>query len=76
MRRTSAVVCLYLGVTAGAVAADVPRAKITSKFIQAELYLPDAEDGYYRATRFDWSGVIASLVYQGHNYFGVWFPKY
>src|SRR5258708_17933025 len=59
-----------------AYAADVPRAKIASKTIQAELYLPDATDGYYRATRFDWSGVIASLLCQGHNYFGVWFPKY
>ncbi len=59
-----------------AYAGDAPRAKIASKTIQAELYLPDATDGYYRATRFDWSGVIASLLYQGHNYFGVWFPKY
>jgi hypothetical protein len=63
-------------VVACAFAADVPRAKIASKSILAELYLPDAENGYYRATRFDWSGVIASLSYHGHNYFGVWFPKY
>jgi hypothetical protein len=35
-----------------------------------------AADGYYRATRFDWSGVVASLEFQGHNYFGVWFPHY
>jgi hypothetical protein len=38
--------------------------------------LPDAANGYYRATRFDWSGVIASLEFQGHSYFGVWFPRY
>lgn len=29
-----------------------------------------------RGTRFDWSGVIASLEYKGHQYFGQWFPRY
>lgn len=57
-------------------AADFPQAEITNGSIKAKLYLPDAEKGYYRATRFDWSGVIASLEYKGHNYFGVWFPKH
>jgi hypothetical protein len=57
-------------------ATDFPQAEITNGAIRAKLYLPDAEKGYYRATRFDWSGVIASLEYKGHNYFGVWFPKY
>jgi hypothetical protein len=57
-------------------AADFPEASISNGQIQAKLYLPNAETGYYRATRFDWSGVIASLAYKGHNYFGVWFPKY
>lgn len=55
---------------------DFPQAQIANAAIKAKLYLPDAEKGYYRATRFDWSGVIASLEYKGHNYFGVWFPKY
>jgi hypothetical protein len=40
------------------------------------LYLPDPVDGYYRATRFDWSGVIASLEWNGHSYFGKWFARY
>jgi hypothetical protein len=57
-------------------AAEFPEASITNGEIHAKLYLPDAEKGYYRATRFDWSGVVASLEYKGHNYFGVWFPKY
>ena len=57
-------------------AADFPQADITNGSIKAKLNLPDAEKGYYRATRFDWSGGIASLEYKGHNYFGVWFPKY
>ena len=44
--------------------------------VQATVYLPNAEHGYYRGGRFDWSGVIANLEYAGHSYFGVWFPKY
>lgn len=57
-------------------AADFPQAEISNGQIKAKLYLPDPEKGYYRATRFDWSGSIASLEFKGHNYFGVWFPKY
>jgi len=66
--------CLLLAFALSA--ADYPQADITNGWIKARLNLPDAEKGYYRATRFDWSGVIASLEYKGHNYFGVWFPKY
>lgn len=55
---------------------NAPSAEITNGSIKAKLYLPDTDRGYYRGTRFDWSGVIASLEYKGHNYFGVWFPHY
>ena len=57
-------------------AADPPQAEISNGLVRAKLYLPDAQDGYYRATRFDWSGVISSLEYKGHNYFGKWFERY
>ncbi len=57
-------------------AADFPQAEIASKTITAKFYLPDAEKGYYRGTRFDWSGQIYSLRAGGHEYFGQWFPKY
>jgi hypothetical protein len=57
-------------------AADFPQADISNGVLKAKLYLPDAQTGYYRATRFDWSGVIASLEYKGHNFFGQWFEKY
>jgi hypothetical protein len=57
-------------------AADPPQAEITNGVVQAKLYLPDATNGYYRGTRFDWAGVISSLSYQGHTYFGQWFTKY
>lgn len=50
-------------------------AEISNNAITARLYLPDVENGFYPGTRFDWSGVIGSLVYQGHNYYGPWFTK-
>lgn len=53
-----------------------PQATITNGLIKATLYLPDATDGYYRATRFDWSGVIPELESEHHRYSGQWFEKY
>src|SRR5262252_196130 len=56
--------------------AEFPEAEISNGSIRAKLLLPDPERGYYRGTRFDWSGVISSLQYKGHEYFGQWFDKY
>lgn len=56
--------------------ADKPQAQISNGLLKAHLYLPDAKNGYYMATRFDWSGIISSLEYDGHNYFGQWFDDY
>ncbi len=57
-------------------AAEFPQAQISNGLIDATLYLPDAEKGYYRGSRFDWSGVIPELKFKGHTYFGQWFTKY
>lgn len=54
----------------------IPQTDITNGLIHARFYLPDAKDGYYRGSRFDWSGVMPQLEYQGHTYFGQWFEKY
>ncbi|MDZ4707971.1 MAG: hypothetical protein SH818_06170 [Saprospiraceae bacterium] len=56
--------------------AQFPQAEIKNSLIQARLFLPDATKGYYRGARFDWAGVISSLEYYGHQYFGQWFEKY
>jgi hypothetical protein len=53
--------------------ADYPSAEISNGQIQVKLYLPNAKLGYYRGTRFDWSGEIISLKYHGHEYYGPWF---
>ena len=56
-------------------AADFPKAEISNGQIRVKLYLPDAKHGFYRSTRFDWSGVVYTLEYKGHNYYGPWFQK-
>jgi hypothetical protein len=54
----------------------IPQAEISNGLINATLYLPDVNHGYYQGTRFDWSGNMPRLEYKGHNYFGQWFTKY
>lgn len=68
--------CFGLLLTITCFAADFPEAQISNGTITAKLLLPDAERGYYRGTRFDWSGVIQSLRTKDHEYFGKWFDKY
>ena len=53
-----------------------PAAELSNGILHARIYLPDVEKGYYRGTRFDWSGVIASLEYKGHSYYGPFFQKF
>jgi hypothetical protein len=56
--------------------ADHPRAVLSNGSLEAVLFLPDAANGYYRGSRFDWAGVIPCVSYKGHTYFGEWFSKY
>lgn len=53
-----------------------PQAFIKNRSLTARIYLPDAVNGYYRATRFDWSGQVFSLRTLHHEYFGQWFERY
>jgi hypothetical protein len=67
---------VLLGLATGLLpAADFPSAQITNGQIRAKVYLPDQNNGFYRSTRFDWSGVIGSLEYKGHDFYGPWFQK-
>jgi hypothetical protein len=59
-----------------AAAVEPPSASISNGSVKAKLWLPDVKEGYYRSTRFDWSGSIASLESGGHTYFGQWFARY
>ncbi|MEO8594606.1 MAG: hypothetical protein ABI759_14915 [Candidatus Solibacter sp.] len=73
-KRTLAIA--IVGIAASVLqAADFPSHTISNGQIKAKIYLPDAQSGFYRSTRFDWSGVVGSLEYKGHNYYGQWFTK-
>ncbi len=49
-----------------------PSTVISNGTVRMKLYLPDPDNGLYRATRFDWSGIISSVQYKNHEYFGYW----
>lgn len=55
---------------------DHPKALLTNGKLDALVFLPDAKNGYYRSTRFDWSGVVGCLSLNGHKFFGEWFAQY
>ncbi len=69
-------VMLLAIVQANGPAPGAPAATIDNGKVRASLYLPDAKAGYYRGARFDWSGQISSLTWNGHEYFGQWFANY
>jgi hypothetical protein len=75
-RTVKATTILPLALALACAAADYPEAQISNDVLQVKLLLPDAHNGYYRGTRFDWSGAISSLQFQGHEYFGKWFDQY
>lgn len=55
--------------------AEAHDVQISNGIIQATIHPPDPISSFYRGTRFDWSGIIGSLKYAGHNYYGPWFTK-
>lgn len=68
---------LALGLICGVVlAADYPEAVIANRSIRARVSLPDTEQGSYRGTRFDWSGIITSLESGGHRYFAPFYEEF
>jgi len=67
---------LCLAALTRAADANFPQAEISNGLIKAKILLPDPERGYYRGSRFDWGGVIESLSFKGHSFFGQWFEHY
>jgi hypothetical protein len=55
--------------------AGPPHVQITNGVLTAGVYLPDPDRGFYRGTRFDWSGVFSSLQYEHHEFYGKWFQR-
>jgi len=71
---TTVLLSVFLGSTL-CVAADYPQAEISNGQIKAKIFLPDPKNGYYRSTRFDWSGAVYSLQYKAHEFYGIWYDR-
>ncbi|HET8546953.1 MAG TPA: hypothetical protein VFL57_03075 [Bryobacteraceae bacterium] len=63
--------CLFLPLLL--FAAEPPQAELHSGSLRARVYLPDPTNGFYRGTRFDWSGMVETVQYGGHTFYGRWF---
>ena len=55
---------------------EPPQTELTNGLIRTVVYLPDAQNGYYQGTRFDWAGAFKSLEYNNHQYVSQWFENY
>lgn len=55
------------------VALDAPSVQISNKQLKLKIFVPDAQKGFYRATRFDWSGAIGDMEFAGHHVYHPWF---
>ena len=55
---------------------DHPKVTLIDGKMEAVVFLPDKNNGYYRSTRFDWSGVVGCVALNGHRFFGEWFENY
>jgi len=46
--------------------------KLSNGKLDITIVLPDQNVGFYRATRFDWSGMIADIRYKSHTFVQPW----
>lgn len=52
--------------------AHAPLATITGGDVKVVVALPDAIRGFYRSTRFDWSGMVIEVTRGGSRFYGPW----
>jgi hypothetical protein len=75
MRRLLAAFVL-LSAAAPVAAEDYPHVFLKNDKLKVKVYLPDAEKGFYRGTRFDHAGVFGEIEFAGHKIFGPWKDKH
>ncbi|MFC1651470.1 hypothetical protein ACFL2X_07855 [Candidatus Latescibacterota bacterium] len=46
-----------------------PHIILSNGLIEASVFLPNNEKGFYRSSRFEWSGMIWQLTYKDHTFF-------
>src|SRR5580704_434991 len=70
MRPLSVLAVLLLAPLAPA--AEPPQQILANKHLKLTIELPDPVHGYYRGTRFDWSGLVQRAEFAGHTVFAPW----
>ena len=75
MRRLLAAL-VVLSVASPVAAEDYPHVFLKNDKLKVKVYLPDAEKGFYRGTRFDRAGVFGEIEFAGHKIFGPWKDKH
>ena len=74
----AAVVTLVAVCAAGGAvtyAQSPPQVTLSNGPLRVLVYLPDANQGFFRGTRFDWAGVIGRLEYANHVFYDRWFSR-
>jgi hypothetical protein len=46
-----------------------PHVTIRNDSIEAVVFVPDPQKGFYRSTRFEWSGMVRQVTFRDHTYF-------
>jgi len=52
---------------------SAPKATLVRGGLRVTVALPDAQHGFYRSTRFDWSGMITDVTMRKARFYGLWF---
>ena len=55
--------------------AQFPQAEIHNKQLKVTIDLPDAQNGFYKGTRFEWGGAVTDLEFAGHHLYRPWFSS-
>jgi hypothetical protein len=73
---TSALILAFVASAPATAKSDaVKEMEIHNKQLRLKIYPPDAQSGFYKGVRFDWSGVIADLQFAGHHLYRPWFAS-
>ena len=48
-----------------------PHVVISNGIVEASVFTPDPDRGFYRSSRYDWSGMIWQLTCNGHTYYRI-----
>ncbi len=49
-----------------------PSIVLRNDSLKVVIYLPQAKNGFYRGSRFDWSGMIGRVTYKNHTFYRHW----